>query len=104
MYPCSILENGWAADIHDVDYETMEVQGGMLEVETPIMQSTGLKDKNGKEVYEGDIVKNIKFKDGSDYGEADLHVYYEKGAFGVGMAFLHDVKELEVIGNIHEEK
>lgn len=72
----------------------------------PIVQFTGLKDKNDKEIYEGDIVR--KTHEGREVALGS--VMYSGGTYFIeipedGYVFLfddHGIYQEEVIGNIYE--
>lgn len=82
------------------------------QMDTEVLQFTGLKDRNGKEIYEGDILKYNFPYDGRLKHVSSVKFLETEASFGIKDRYGNEIplyriaanNYFEIIGNIYENK
>lgn len=122
-FRCWDTENKEMLDIQELDYR--DSYNGQPMIRTTmysdyydtedmiLMQYTGLKDKNGKEIYEGDIIYCKKYIGGNwiedciekgyvNFNNGEFGLYRKQGYYQSLYKFKEYDYEFEVIGNMYD--
>lgn len=102
--------------IHVIDFESnkINIYGRENSIESvKLMQYTGLKDKNGTDIFEGDILEVEKNEDGTYKGTINGKTFFDRFqgySSKIKVEGMHDIDTLRywnnrvrIIGNIYED-